>query len=39
MEYPKITNLLNTTPDNVPRFTTKVINRVVLRIDTNLASK
>ena len=23
MEYQKITNLLDTTPDNVPRFTTK----------------
>ena len=39
MEYQKLTNLLNTTPDNVPRFTTKVINQVVLRIDTNKTNK
>ena len=44
MEYQEITNLLDTTSDNVPRFITKkwkkfMISQVVLKIDTNQVNK
>ena len=44
MEYQKITNLLDTIFDNVPRFITKngqkfMISQVMLKIDTNQANK
>ena len=44
MKYQKITNLLGTAPDEVPRFITKngykfMISQVVLKIDTNRVNK
>ena len=44
MEYQKMTNLLDATSDNVPRFITKkwvevLIRQVVLKIDTNPVNK
>ena len=44
MEYQKITKLLDTKPDNAPRFITKKwvevhISQVVLKIDTNQKNK
>ena len=44
MEYQKITNLLGTTLDEMPRFITKngskvMISQVVLMIDINQTSK
>ena len=41
MEYQKFTNLLGTTPDEVPRFITKkwIEVQLVLKVDTNQANK